>query len=326
MGKVLVTGASGSIGVHICSGLIDKDHEVIALDYKPSPYNEGKRGYDFYSVSPTEKEKISRIFEQNIIESVIHCACTADNDIGPEITEQQVSESHLWDTFIYKMANLVGVKQFILVSTTQVYQAPTTREPVREDDDVKIVTNYARLKIAAEDAMAMEFKKSRTVAVCAARCTPFYAKEMPENLRARVVDSKTGGAYMYRTGEYGYHFCNVYNLVDFVISYIGNTDKVPAEQRSQHTGIYNVADKELISVSEIVNFMREYHTIGTVLQRKESDLKGGLIGKLFGSKPTPEAVTNYRFMEQSAILGNYKYETHKAARICPLRWNLQNTK
>lgn len=327
MGKVLVTGAAGAVGIQICAGLLDKGYHVLGIDRKSNPYNEGKPEYEFIALTPNEKEKFSKVFENNVIDCVIHAACVADNDIGPNITDIEVSESKVWDSFLYKMANLVQVNQCILISTTQVYKTPETREPVREDDDLMPVTNYAKLKAEAEDALAFEFKKSKSTAVCAVRCPQFYLKDMPDNFRAKVTDPKDGTNFMYRKGDYGFHFCNIFNLVDFILSYIRSTEKIKPEERYQHTGYYNCADKDIISAADIVNFLSEYHTIGIVQQKKESDIKSGALSKLLGGgKAKGEALSNYRYLDMKTILGNHRYDVNKASRICPLKWTIQNTK
>ncbi|GHU52981.1 hypothetical protein FACS1894132_03940 [Clostridia bacterium] len=325
MGKVLVTGASGQIGVHICSGLLDKGYQVIGIDDKVNKYNEAKPDYKFIQLRPTDKEKFSIIFKDNVIDAVVHAACVADNDIGPIILDEQINESHVWDTFLYKMANLVEVKQFVLISTTQVYKTPETREPVREDDELQPLTNYGKLKAAAEDALAFEFKKSKVTAVASARCAQFYTKDLYENLNAKITDPKDNTSFMFRTGEYAYHFCNTYNLVDFIVCFIRNTEKIKPEERPGHSGYYNVADKGLISANDIVSFMREYHTLGLVLQRPDPIVKTNKL-KFFLKKISDEQVTNYRYFDNSTAISNHNYEVNKAARICPFRWNLHNTK
>ena len=46
MKRVLVTGGCGLIGQHICSGLLKKGYEVIAVDAKEGFYNTGKEPND----------------------------------------------------------------------------------------------------------------------------------------------------------------------------------------------------------------------------------------------------------------------------------------
>ena len=56
---------------------------------------------------------------------------TVDNDFGPEVDKAQVELSAACDKFIYKLAIGKNVSKFILVSTTQIYKQPDSREPVR---------------------------------------------------------------------------------------------------------------------------------------------------------------------------------------------------
>ena len=47
MKTVLVTGACGLIGQHICSGLLKKGNSVIAVDKEEGHYNDNKDNYRF---------------------------------------------------------------------------------------------------------------------------------------------------------------------------------------------------------------------------------------------------------------------------------------
>ena len=47
MKTVLVTGACGTIGERVCSGLCKKNNNVIAVDSHPSEYNEFKANYQY---------------------------------------------------------------------------------------------------------------------------------------------------------------------------------------------------------------------------------------------------------------------------------------
>ena len=125
--KVLVTGGCGLIGQHICSGLLKKGCEVIAVDHKECGYNEGKLHYSFIECAPTDKNKFAEIFEKNKINILIHAACTVDNDFGPIITDKEMNESKACDKFLYRYAMTEDVGKVILLSTDQVYEFPSER-------------------------------------------------------------------------------------------------------------------------------------------------------------------------------------------------------
>ena len=315
MPTILVTGGCGLLGDHVCSGLLKKGNTVVAVDAKPSDYNEGKENYFFREAAPHEQGKYGDIFDEFQFDYVVHLACTADNDFGDVIEKAQMEESAACDKFIYKFAIGKNVQKFILVSTTQVYKQPETREPVREDDMIKPVTNYGKLKLASESAFANDIRKVKTMIGCVARIPAVYSLEFTPNLMSRITDPKDKTLFIFRTGEYGFHLCCVHNLSDFIIGFLRQADG------PTYSGAYNVADSSLVMASEIITFMKENHRLGPVLQK--SSLGTSLRQKLFGD---PEEKTNYRYLDLGAIDKNFMYDTTKASRLCPFRWNIKNTK
>lgn len=317
MATVLVTGACGLIGEKVCSGLLKKHHEVIAVDHASSAYNEGKEHYRFYAAAPYDKTAYMGIFEKERIDAVVHLACSVDNDLDPIITEKQMEESRVCDKFLFKLAISKEVEKIMVLSTTQVYAVPEGREPIREGDDEKPVTNYAKMKSETERAFAADLRHVKNVIGCIMRVPPVYTLEMHDNLLAKITDPKDHTNFVYRTGEYGFHFCCVHNLADFILCYLRQADSPSC------TGVYNVADKNLIMASEIVHFISKNGRLGPVLQRNPGK---DIFSSIFKFKNSKEEKTNYRYLDFSTITKNTMYDTNKASRYCPFRWDLSNTK
>ncbi len=318
MAKVLVTGGCGVIGDHVCSGFLKKGYEVVAIDGQSSDYNLGKENYTFVEGKPTDKAAYANVFDKHKFDTVIHLACTADNDLdGSMISDRHVDESKQCDGFIYRFAIAHDVRQFILISTTQVYQMPKTREPLREDDFVKPLTNYAKLKYNSETTMASDIGRAKGMMCAILRVPPVYTKEFKENLESKITDPKDGSKFVYRTGEYGFHFCCVHNLVDFLLGF------VRAAEDNSYNGVYNVADKNLTMASEIIEYMKTNHRIGVVLQRNPPNTSINSIKNLIGNK---DMKTNYRFLDFTRILTNNMFDINKASKYCSFRWTIKNTK
>lgn len=317
MKKVLVTGGCGLMGDHICSGFLKKGCEVIAVDRQPSDYNLEKDNFTFIEAKPTDKGKYADIFENYKIDAVIHAACTADNDLGHIFTEAEIEEAKQCDSFIYRFAIAHDVKQFVLISTTQVYQIPKTREPLREDDYVKPITNYAKMKYNSENKMAEDIGRAKGMMCSIIRVAPIYTKDFSGNLEAKITDPKDNSKFVYRTGEYGFHFCCLHNLVDFLLAFLRDADN------NSYNGIYNMADKNLVMASEIITYMKENHRIGVVLQRNPPNTSLTSIKNLIGNK---DMKTNYRFLDFTKILNNNMFDISKSSKYCSFRWTIQNTK
>lgn len=318
MKKVLVTGGCGVIGRHICSGLLKKNCAVIAVDKEECNYNTGKLNYTFVQADPTDKNTYGDIFENEKIDIVVHAACTVDNDFGSEITEKEMEISRQCDKFIYRYALQEKVEKFILLSTDQLYDFPKSREPIREDNDLRIKTNYSMLKYASEKAFVSELQHYREVMGCIIRFAPVYTLNYTDNLVSKITDPRDGTYFVYGKGQYGFQFCCVHNLVDFILCFVNNVDDIT------FAGTYNVSDKLLITAADIITFMREKHTLGTVLQKSPPV---GTITKfkgMFGI--SKEEKTLYRYLDLSKVENNNMLDITKAAKFAPFRWNLENTK
>lgn len=82
MSKVLLTGATGFLGSHLLKGLLEKtDFEIVVLKRSSSncsriEENQSSR-IRFYNIDQTN---LGKIFEENKLESIIHCATNYGRD------------------------------------------------------------------------------------------------------------------------------------------------------------------------------------------------------------------------------------------------------
>ena len=309
MSSVLITGASGMIGMYLTSSLLQKKHRVFGVDSRNNDFIGTDANYTFVQCDITDKDAITTIIASNKIDTVVHLANSVDNDIDPYVTDAEIKKSKICDKFIYEAADKHMVKNFILLSTTQIYGVQKGREPIRETAPEKGSSNYVDLKATSEKLMQKAFKKSDTVPVIA-RVAPVYTSEYTQNLRDKVYDYKDDVAYIYKDGEYGFSFCCVFNLIDFINGIIN----IPS---GRYEGIYNVADSRMITAKEILDYEREHHRIGAVIQRNP-----GVGISLNKSK----AKTDYRYFDPNTTFNNWNIDNTRAKRIAPFRWTLSNTK
>lgn len=309
MANVFITGASGMIGTALTETLLRKKHRVYAVDGRKNDFIGTDQNYTFVQCDITDKESIKSIIESNQIDTIVHLACTVDNDLDPLVTDAEMKQSKACDKFIYEVADKCGVKNFILTSTTNVYGLQKGREPIRETSPEKGSSNYVDMKQTSEKLMMKAFKKSDTVPVIA-RVAPIYTAEFTDNLREHVYDKKDDVAYIYKEGEYGFSFCCLYNYIDFISGIVD----IPS---GRYEGIYNIADSRPTTAKEILDFEREHHRIGAVIQRNPP-------GTVSFNKS--KGKTDYRYFDPGAAFGNWNIDNTRAKRISTFRWNLNNTK
>ncbi len=318
MAKILVTGACGLIGEKICSGLLKRENEVTGTDIRSSEYNEGKESYRFVKAGGRDRSAFEELFKKEKFDVLVHCACTADNDFKENITEDDVSESAIYDDYLYTLAVASGVKKLILLSTSQVYDFPKSREPIRETDKLKIDTNYAKLKREAEKKFADAVKSAQDVIGAALRVAPVYTSDFSDNLLSKIIDPETGGLFVYHSGDYGFQFCCLHNLVEFIMCFVKYADD------KTYTGLYNIADNDICSAREIIQYARNRKTYGPAVQKSVGkDLMKGKISKLTNRN---DIKTNYRYNDMDTFFNNNVLDGTRAKKLCNFKWNISNTK
>ena len=316
MAGIFITGASGMLGMYLASSLLAKKHKVIAVDSKPNDFVGKDPNYTFVQCDITDKGAISDLLYKHSsdIQTMVHLACSVDNDIDSYDTDEEVKKSKITDKYIYEAAVNARVKSIILLSTTHVYGTPKGREPIRETADTKGNSNYVDMKLNAEKMLMKEIKKTAVVPVIA-RVAPVYTSEYTQNLRDKVYDPKEDIAFVYNDGEYGFSFCCVFNLIDFINGIIN----IP---QGRYEGIYNVADTRQITAKEILEHEREHHRIGAVIQKS---MTGDTLKSLVSLGKNRQKM-DYRFFDPATINNNWNIDNTKAQRISTFRWNLKNTK
>jgi UDP-glucose 4-epimerase len=297
------------IGNAVVESLLNKKHKVFGFDNKTNDLVGTNPNYEFLQGDITNKNVVSDFLINNAIDVVVHLANTVDNDIDAYITDAEMKRSKQCDKYLYDVAVKAGCTSIIILSTTQVYGIQKGREPIRETFPDKGISNYTNMKLDSEKALMKATKKSRTVPVIA-RLAPIYHSEYTQNLHTRVFDTKENVAYIYKEGEYGFSFCCLYNLVDFINGIIN----VP---EGRYEGIYNVADTRTITAAEIIAYEKKKYRIGAVVQKNPSVVLAVNKGQMR---------TDYRYFDPTFTFYNWNIDNTKARRISTFRWNLSNTK
>lgn len=158
---ILVTGAAGFIGMHICKQLLDRGETVLGVDNLNDYYAvslkearlarlNGSSGFCFKKFDITDMSTLAEIFKRHKIKRVIHLAAQAG--VRHSIANPQA----------YGSANLIGflnileasryaeVRHLVYASSSSVYGG-NCKMPFREDDTVDHpVSLYAATKKANE--------------------------------------------------------------------------------------------------------------------------------------------------------------------------------
>ena len=142
--KVLVTGAAGSIGKVVCSGLIDRGYDVVGLDRTPSP--SGFEG-GWFTGDCADKDAVQHAFDEYAaLEGVVHLAGYPGEASLPEELESHV---HTTAALLDAMVDH-GVRRIVYASSNHAVGRTPRRDELGVDAPPRPDTFYGVAKVAAE--------------------------------------------------------------------------------------------------------------------------------------------------------------------------------
>ena len=150
--KVLVTGAAGFIGSHLCDELLNRGHEVVGLDNLQNGKLENLAesralpGFTFIEGDILSQEDCKKAMHDCDI--VYHLAC-----LGVRHSIHSPFENHRVNAEgslqLLQVARELNLKKFFYISTSEVY-GKTVHFPITENDPTVPLTVYGASKLAGE--------------------------------------------------------------------------------------------------------------------------------------------------------------------------------
>lgn len=192
--KILVTGAAGFIGSHLCERLVSQGHQVLGIDNFSTYYDPllkkinaediEKVGVtlltadllnDITSILPTDVDVIYHFAAQPGISATTPFTDYERNNI-------QVTQ-HLLQWSIHHNAN---TKLFVNIATSSIYGLHATST---EEEAPMPVSDYGVTKLAAEQ-LVLASQRSGKLPACSIRLFSVYGpRERPEKLYTKLIKS-----------------------------------------------------------------------------------------------------------------------------------------
>ncbi len=145
--QVLVTGAAGFIGSHVCRHLLKQDHRVVGLDDLSGGFRDYvPDGVKFVEGSVTDAALVKRLFAESKFDHVFHLAAYAAEGLSHFIKHFNYTNNLLGSVNLINASVNHGVKCFVFTSSIAVYgrnQLPMTEDAVPQPEDPYGIAKYA---------------------------------------------------------------------------------------------------------------------------------------------------------------------------------------
>lgn len=145
--KVLVTGAAGFIGSHVCRHLHDRGYQVVGLDDLSGGFvDHVPAGVNFVQGSINDAELVEKLFSEHHFEAVYHLAAYAAEGLSHFIKLFNYNNNLLGSVQLINASVNHGVKLFVFTSSIAVYgrnQLPMREELTPQPEDPYGIAKYA---------------------------------------------------------------------------------------------------------------------------------------------------------------------------------------
>lgn len=262
---VLITGGSGFIGSHLVDKLREKGYNVRVFDMA-KPHRDD---VEWFKGDLKNKDYMLKAFRD--VEQVFHLGAIADVNVALSKPELCVHVNEIGTLNMLQAAQSFEVERFLLASTTWVYGR--TERVVTEDTPIPPPDHlYTATKIGQE-YLLISWKKHYGLPYTILRYDIPYGPRMRSNMaiaifvrRAMMQEPIT----IFGDGSQGRCFIHTEDLAE------GNVAALNESARDQ---IMNLAGKEFITMSRVVDELREI--FGDIVVKHEpprpGDFKGAVV-------------------------------------------------
>ena len=248
MSKILITGANGFIGQHLIqhsnlnkSALILLTRRKINRPLPPGAAN--------IIVDLNDLDKCKAALSSHQIDTVIHLAASVhQNQTSTIITDDLKQININFTSNLAKMCINQGLKRFIFMSSIGVHGFNSHSMAINETQTFEPQNAYTKSKVLAEESLNKIFLSQSNCKLNIIRPPMVYGPNSLGSFRLLIKALQLHLPLPFKNVHNQKSFISINNLTDFIIRLL--------ETEALGNEVFTVADKEIISTSELIQILK----------------------------------------------------------------------
>ncbi|CAL65136.1 NAD-dependent epimerase/dehydratase family protein [Christiangramia forsetii] len=310
--KILVTGAAGFIGFHLCEKLVKENHEVIGLDNINDYYSQDLKlarlkelgikskesnkfnskclstiypNFSFFRMNLEDRDSLPELFKKENFDIVCNLAAQAGVRYSLENPEAYIDSNLVGFANIIECCRNHHIKHLIYASSSSVY-GQNKKIPFSTDDRVdEPISLYAATK-RSNEIMAYTYSHLYKLPTTGLRFFTVYGPwGRPDMAMFLFADAITNGKVLkvFNEGNLERDFTFVDDIVNGVMAVV---NRVPSEKDSKYN-LFNIGNSKPIN---LLNFIKEIEDqLGLSAEKQLMPMQPGDVDKTWAdSKPLME--------------------------------------